>query len=183
MALTDQDRARLLAVYRERVAGYANVDADFALRWHRWCCTLLSHGGVLVVPPRGPEPDLDLLLAAAVAFISKARFVEGDSNACHANVAAPWVDGEVELIGTGHALSDDGLWRQHSWGVDSNATVETTFGRVAYVGITLGATPSVQFAAGHDGDHLSAVVAAGGTRARELTDLIRAARTASSGSD
>jgi hypothetical protein len=180
MPLTDDDRTRLLATYRERVAGYAGVDQDYGRRWRRWCGTLLHHGGALVVPRPRPEPDLDALLASAVAFTRGARLVAGDTNACHANAAALWAGGEVRSIGTGYALSDDGLWRQHSWGVDADGTVvETTVDREAYVGVALAAgTPSLLFAVDNNLDHLKLVVAAGGARAAELKNLIRAARAA-----
>jgi hypothetical protein len=46
--------------------------------------------------------------------------------------------GTVRLA-SGHALSTDGLWRQHSWGVvaEDGRIVETTERRVCYYGIVL----------------------------------------------
>ncbi len=101
----------------------------------------------------------------------------GDDNGCHANAARLWTDGTAAAIGTGYALSDDGLWRQHSWGVDAGgAPVETTAVRVSYVGITLTAVPALQFAVSNAGDHVSAALKADGPRSRELTAVLNEAR-------
>jgi hypothetical protein len=39
------------------------------------------------------------------------------------------------VIATGYALSDDGLWRQHSWDVLRDGILETTKARQKYFGI------------------------------------------------
>ncbi len=101
----------------------------------------------------------------------------GDDNGCHANAAMLWTDGMVAAIGTGYALSDDGLWRQHSWGVDADgAPVETTAARISYVGITLTAVPALQFAVSNAGDHVKAALKANEPRSRELTAILIEAR-------
>src|SRR5262249_8464594 len=43
-------------------------------------------------------------------------------------------------IASGYALTEDGLWRQHFWGVDTAAgrVLETTVRRVRYFGVVLG---------------------------------------------
>lgn len=86
-----------------------------------------------------------------------------------------WIDGEIASIGTGYALSDDGLWRQHSWGLEADGVVvETTFERRSYVGIVLPArAPSMQFAGSNASDHLRAVLKQRGPRAKELVGMIR----------
>jgi hypothetical protein len=40
-----------------------------------------------------------------------------EDSRCHENVARLWTDKRWGLvaIGTGYALSEDGLWRRHSW--------------------------------------------------------------------
>jgi hypothetical protein len=102
------------------------------------------------------------------------RFVTGDDNGCHANVARLWIDGSVEGIGTGYALSDDDLWRQHSWGIDFDHTVvETTSSRVTYVGVVLGERSSLEYAMGNAPDHLKATMKARGPRGVELVSMLR----------
>ncbi|MDR3674477.1 MAG: hypothetical protein P4N24_03235 [Acidobacteriota bacterium] len=58
---------------------------------------------------------------------------------CHENVAAVWKARRFEIIAiaTGYALSDDGLWRRHSWGILRNGVLETTEARLQYFGIVL----------------------------------------------
>jgi hypothetical protein len=107
--------------------------------------------------------------------------MEGDVNGCHANAAALWINGDVTSIGTGYALSADGLWRQHSWGMDADGTVvETADKRVTYVGVTLAdGTATLQFALSNNIDQAKTVLAGGGNRALELTNMLRAARAGS----
>jgi hypothetical protein len=53
-----------------------------------------------------------------------------------ANAVALWRHGEAVAIGTGYALSDDALWREHSWAWDrQGAVIETTEPRVRYFGL------------------------------------------------
>ncbi|MEH0934527.1 hypothetical protein [Micromonospora psammae] len=179
MPLTNEEHDRLLELYRERVAGYAGVDDDYPRRWREWCVRLLDLGGELVVPPGPPEADLDQLIAAARPHGPAARQVPGEENGCHANAAILWTDATVAAVGTGYALSADGLWRQHSWGVDADGTVvETTFERQRYMGLTLTDIPALQFAASNAGRHVAAALRARGPRARELAALLHTARQA-----
>ncbi|MFD0575719.1 hypothetical protein [Dactylosporangium darangshiense] len=179
---TDAEHERLLTLYRRRVAGYAGVDDEFRRRWADWCRRLLGLGGELVVPPPRPDTDLDALLDGASPYGPAARCVPGDDNACHENVAVLWTDGAVAAVGTGYALSDDGLWRSHSWGVDADGTaVETTVERVAYHGIALTGVPALHFAVGNAGNHVKKVMRAPGPRARELMALLVEARRLATG--
>ncbi|WP_200213881.1 hypothetical protein [Micromonospora coerulea] len=179
MSLADEEHGRLLALYRSRVADYADVDDDFRQRWSRWCRRLLTHGGNLVVPPMQPDADLDQLLTGAQPQGPAFRLLQGADNGCHANAAILWIDGTVAAIGTGYALSDDGLWRQHSWGIDAEGTlVETTFERRLYLGLALSDIAALQFAASNASDHAKAVLTARGPRAHELAAILHAARRA-----
>jgi hypothetical protein len=175
MALPSDERERLLSIYRDRVDAYIGVDPDYRWRWRSWCQTLLSFGGSLVVPPRAPDPDLDTLLAGGFAFGPTVRFVPGEAGECHGNVAVLWIDGMVDAIATGYALSGDELWRQHSWGVDPDGVlVETTDERSAYVGIVLPAgAASMQFAGSNAQEHLKTVLQQRRPRAAELISMIR----------
>ncbi|MEV6638263.1 hypothetical protein AB0M54_46845 [Actinoplanes sp. NPDC051470] len=175
VALPVVERERLLSLYRTRVNAYAGVDAEYGQRWRNWCRMLVTFGGSLVVPPRNPEADLEALLAGRSRSDSQVHQVPADVGECHRNVAVLWIDGAIESIGTGYALSDDGLWRQHSWGLASNGVlIETTDERRAHVGIVLPArAPSMQFAGSNAQEHLKAVVRQRGPRAVELIAMIR----------
>jgi hypothetical protein len=127
------------------------------------------------VPPLRPEADLDELLTEALACGPDARLLPGEDNDCHTNAAVLWTDGTTTAIGTGYALSDDGLWRQHSWGVDTGGTVvETTEERLRYVGLVLSGADAMRFAISNAGDHVKSVLAARGHRGRELVPILRA---------
>ena len=169
------ERERLLALYQARVDAYADVDAPYGEHWRSWCRTLLSIGGSLVVPPRDPDTDLDAFLTEGHAMNLPISQRTGEPGECHRNVAVGWIDGTFESICTGYALSDDHLWRQHSWGLTSGGElVETTDLRLAYVGVTLPArAASMQFAGSNAQDHLKTVLQQRGPRAAELISMIR----------
>ena|SRR5579883_1421364 len=90
------------------------------------------------------EPDLKLLLKRGELFDEPAEFVPGEASHCHLNVARLWREykGDVS-IGTGYALSEDDLWRQHSWLIREKPIagqyrlIETTIRRVKYFGVIL----------------------------------------------
>ena len=103
---------------------------------------LLTQGGIRMV--YRPEPDLEPLLSRGEAFDVPAELVPGEPRACHSNVAQLWDENREALaIVTGYALSEDGLWRQHSWLLRKQPTVEhariieTTIIRVKYFGFIL----------------------------------------------
>jgi hypothetical protein len=168
------ERDRLLQVYRERVAAYAGVDSGFAGRWTTWCRTVLTHGGDLVVPPMHPEPDLDELLNCAEPHGPQVTFLDVGGD-CHANVASLWAHGDIDMIGTGYALTED-LWRQHSWGLTGDGTVvESKHIAEQYVGTRLASgEPTVKFVMINYPDDIRNVLKSGTDRANEILRVIRA---------
>ncbi len=62
------------------------------------------------------------------------EFVEGDISQCHENVEELFSTGQIDTICSGYALSDDGCFRHHSWGLRENTLIETTIPRILYVG-------------------------------------------------
>lgn len=115
---------------------------------------LLALGGVELVA--APEPDLDLptLLARGHLIDGTVLVNELDAGLCHENVAEMWLDKNYGLtaIGTGYALSEDGLWRQHSWGIRDGEIVETTSERVKYFGTVMTGAYADAFADANAGD-------------------------------
>lgn len=73
----------------------------------------------------------------------------GEDSQCHRNSVNIWNCYKDKLsdlhISTGYALSDDGMWRQHSWLVITdkdnilgyNTVIETTVPRLAYYGFIM----------------------------------------------
>jgi hypothetical protein len=108
---------------------------------------LLRIGGEELVA----RPDKDVPLLVEYGFVMAGpvitkRVALGD---CHGNLARFWRDKRSQLagIGTGYALSNDGLWRQHSWGVRREGILETTEDRLKYFGILLQGPVADSFAA------------------------------------
>jgi len=59
------------------------------------------------------------------------------TSSCHENVHTLLKKRKIQYGYTGYALSEDGLWRLHSWGVDHKGMlIETTVLRVMYIGLT-----------------------------------------------
>ena len=109
---------------------------------------LLSIGGLALVAPTKAEPKLDDLLKRASVFVpAKREWMKMAKSACHWNASYLWqMPNSTFEIGTGYALSPDGLWRQHSWVMDGDTLVETTEPRRIYFGILLNAEEAKDFA-------------------------------------
>lgn len=93
---------------------------------------------------------------------------------CHADVASLWARGDIDVIGTGYALTDH-LWRQHSWGLTGDGTVmETKHVAERYVGVRLAAgEPTVRFVVTNYPDGIRVVLKSGTDRANEILQVIR----------
>lgn len=107
-------------------------------------------GEVVCFPPC--EEDLDNILSYGQFWVGgNAKLMRGEPNRCHVNSANLWEQNkEATRICTGYALSEDGIWRQHSWLVwhkaRSNQIVETTAKRIAYYGFVMPYDMCQQFA-------------------------------------
>jgi len=110
---------------------------------------LLSMGGKMVVPRR--EPDQDKILSRGKLWVRdniKIVTVGRTPSNCHGNVAELWRSNPKRYhIATGWALSDDGLWRQHSWIIDERTVIETITPREKYFGFVLTPLEAQQFEA------------------------------------
>jgi hypothetical protein len=99
---------------------------------------LLSLGGDWV--SLQPEPDRDKLLKEGKVMEGNVQLMKREVSRCHANCAALWnTYPDVFKIATGWALSDDGIWRQHTWllRTSDKTIIETTESRTKYFGIIL----------------------------------------------
>lgn len=103
---------------------------------------LLTFGGYGVCMP-AIEEDLEAIMNRGQLFYGKGtRFKKGKPNECHRNSCLLWEANRDKCsIATGYALSEDGIWRQHSWVVQplqvKYRVWETTVGRVAYFGFIM----------------------------------------------
>jgi hypothetical protein len=111
---------------------------------------LLVLGGRDVVQAAN-EFDAPAILSRGRVFPGEgAKRRRGRRSQCHRNSADLWFrSGGRTRIVTGYALSDDGLWRQHSWGCENGRVAETTEPRVLYFGYELGHWEAFRFAMGN----------------------------------
>jgi hypothetical protein len=100
---------------------------------------LLRLGGDCVVAPRKPDQDVPMLLEQGFLTSGPTTLKVMKSSSCHQNVAFVWTNRKFGIVGvaTGYALSGDGLWRQHSWGILRDGVLETTKTRRKYFGVVL----------------------------------------------
>lgn len=134
--------------YAQRLAAQDVSHPGYGAAFDAFARLLLSHGGDLVVPPADPD-----ILIGPISEMGAIRSVEGlvvrpmQASDCHVNAAELWRAGEVPSIGTGYAMSNDLLWREHSWGVTSaGAIVETTLQRSIYFGFVFEGQDAAWFA-------------------------------------
>jgi hypothetical protein len=109
---------------------------------------LLGFGGDFLVAPTKVDADLPLLMGFGFLMSGPVVLKKMRASSCHQNVATVWRSRVPRIVGiaTGYALSDDGLWRQHSWGLLRNGVLETTVERIKYFGILLTGADADDFA-------------------------------------
>lgn len=101
---------------------------------------LLSVGGKQLVPPPGESNEIVHLIESGFVMEHPVTVRIMQSNRCHLNSVELFATGKATGLGTGYALSDDGLWRQHSWAFKrqkdgTNRIIETTSLRDRYFGL------------------------------------------------
>lgn len=102
---------------------------------------LLSLGGVAVVLWNGSndERTTQALISSGKAEPGGTAILKlGKRSQCHENSEKMHrKDPERYAVCTGYALSDDGIWRPHSWAHDGekNRIIETTEKRAIYFGL------------------------------------------------
>ncbi len=95
---------------------------------------LLAIGGARVIW-HIRDDHIGEILDLGRQFAEPAKLVVNESRECHRNTALLFLHNQASPV-TGYALSDDGYWRQHSWGWTGTEVLETTKSRVAYYGYT-----------------------------------------------
>ena len=105
---------------------------------------LRIHPNSIVVPAIELDVNFDNLMNNGVMmppdYGAYADFPQGELNGCHPNVTFLKKAGVIDTAYTGFVLSDDGMWRYHSWGVKGDSIIETTLLRpecgttIAYFG-------------------------------------------------
>lgn len=105
----------------------------------RLCVRLLELGGhAVVVLFSEQQANAFLLKESIIIAYDKVQLQLGRASECHANSALLWQKNKERFrLVTGYALSDDGLWRRHSWVSNKNTIIETTEERTLYFGAVL----------------------------------------------
>ncbi|WP_201392317.1 hypothetical protein [Ktedonobacter sp. SOSP1-85] len=103
---------------------------------------LLALGGRRMVYQSERTPGA--LLERGEVCAGTVELVPGEASECHINSADLWNQNRQALaIVTGYGLSEDGLWRQHSWLIrrdpepGKDRIIETTVARIMYFGVVL----------------------------------------------
>lgn len=109
---------------------------------------LMTRGKLVIAKDTNPNNQDETLI----------RLIKGVASQCHKNSSIVWssnreskkFDGKLYLV-TGYALSEDGMWRQHSWCLlkqpdGTNTIIETTLKRVAYYGFEMDEEEALHFA-------------------------------------
>jgi len=119
-----------------------NLPGDYQAGMKDLKTRLLAFGGWATCLPV-IEEDLKNIMGRGLLMKGRGRtsLRLGQACRCHSNSAYLW-NAEPHLkIMTGYALSKDGVWRQHSWCIDTGAStysiIETTQRRVAYYGFIM----------------------------------------------
>lgn len=98
-----------------------------------------------------PEEDFQNIMNYGQFWFGKsAKMKKGARSQCHRNSCELWKNNRHLIrICTGYALSEDGIWRVHSWLIRpmpaSNQIIETTVKRVAYFGFVMDDTVAEEF--------------------------------------
>lgn len=109
---------------------------------------LLEIGGIELVAPPNFDSNVSFLIDSGFVMSRSVACNIMEDSSCHHNVSRLWIEKRKGLIGigTGYALSGDGLWRQHSWGVQRDSILETTKERLEYFGRLLQGVDADYFA-------------------------------------
>ena len=132
-------RDKLISYGGEEVC-FFDIDSDLN--------KLMARGELIIIRDSAPNNIDEALL----------KLVKGEASQCHKNSSIVWssnreskkFDGKLYLV-TGYALSEDGMWRQHSWCLlkqpdGTNTIIETTLKRVAYYGFEMDEEEALHFA-------------------------------------
>ena len=146
--MDDGELAERSKLFDDRVDTQNSEIPGYCDSWNALTTAILGFGGLLVVPPVQPDILSDVITSTGQLFVpNDYKLVEGEASDCHVNASLLWRSKRAESIGTGYALSEDGLWREHSWAwAPTGELLETTVGREKYFGLRMDDAMSEWFA-------------------------------------
>lgn len=103
---------------------------------------LLSFGGDEACMVLYDQDEPNIMERGQLFVGTGIKYRKGLPSQCHYNSSLLWEANKGRCqIATGYALSEDGMWRQHTWVVQPMTVKyriwETTVGRIAYFGFIL----------------------------------------------
>tara|TARA_Y100000310_G_scaffold103027_1_gene101175 strand:+ start:3056 stop:3604 length:549 start_codon:yes stop_codon:yes gene_type:complete len=126
--------------------GFEDLDSltpenkKLALKNRTLIAKILAFGGEEVCMPYIEEDYASIMKRGVFMYGDDVELKKGLPSQCHFNSARLWdADSSNLSLMTGYALSDDGMWRQHSWCIhqESGKIIETTELRIAYFGFVM----------------------------------------------
>lgn len=79
----------------------------------------------------------DSLVKCFLAEEHKVESMPGNPSDSHNNITDLLQERKIDSHWMGVALKDDGLWREHSWGLKGTTIVESTVSFLVYIGFDL----------------------------------------------
>ncbi|MFA6000101.1 MAG: hypothetical protein WC783_03945 [Candidatus Paceibacterota bacterium] len=156
--LVKQDRKRLEREDQKVLKKEEQQNREFDVRYERelkrrrqttkWAqleSILYKLGGKRIVLMPEPKREIDNLVSRGKIFKLHIRRMNGAQSQCHTNTAKLWYKYDGFIICTGYVLNDDGLWRQHSWGIYRKKLIETTDERDIYFGYEMNDNEAADF--------------------------------------
>lgn len=145
-----------LEIYSEQAQHFCKRARTAHLEFLILHTILLEIGGYETCFPTFEE-DMRIILERGRFYAGRSKLMLGQPSQCHKNSANLWSVNHTKndvRICTGYALSEDGLWRQHTWLVHRYQTktqrrmriIETTSKRKAYFGCELTDDEAYEFA-------------------------------------
>lgn len=132
------DQEQRSEMFKNRVAELDKLHPGYLESFEEMREYLLSKGGWDVVPGFEPDPLVFLMKDYGSEMAGEIELNEMEVSKCHDNTMN-WYeslgDKNSAYVCTGYCLSDDGLWRGHSWGLANGKIVETTVARKIYFGL------------------------------------------------
>lgn len=124
----------------EGLDSLAPENKKLALRNRDLITKILAFGGEEVCMPYIEEDYTSIMKRSVFLYGDNAELKKGLPSQCHYNSSCLWdSDRDNLVLMTGYALTDDGMWRQHSWCVykESGKIIETTEPRIGYFGFVM----------------------------------------------
>ncbi len=100
---------------------------------------LLKIGGEELVLSPGSDPMINFLIDFGIVFAGPVLLKQDSHRRHHRMLGRIWSRRSCGIvgIGVGFALDDDGLWREHSFGVLREGVLETIVRKEKYFGLLL----------------------------------------------